>query len=463
MIRELKADIAACTEEKSALITRSTASISSETSVFSKTGSRLTVAHVPKGASASSTSMELDVSPVKGGTPFETVNKPDAMTSSLLKESLFVSTQPLSETSTVQEVSQLNTADLRVSTSNVPAISKTTPSEIVSKHQESKISSSHFVQSGTFISTGHEQTKSPLESHAVDEALPLEASLRSVSSADSSSRRQVDNAVASTSTANKDASADTKLRSKIADLSSPPATESKSDVISAQEASENLELCSKSPVKSRDLDKISSYLLEADLSVKSEEETKGEVPTKSRILDDLPPSQTDGSVRNHVDDKPVDLNDHSQSNSIIQLPTSTELCKSISEADACSPNKLEGSDLSNVVITLDDSKRASTPIRSKSDPVVEVVKLPDDGAASNDDESIPSELSHATPSDAKNVVGDGKEPSPKPEAHSEPVDTEDVYSDEDFEDGEFPEEEELAKVNDSSAVPEAELQKYVCF
>ncbi|VUZ44888.1 unnamed protein product [Hymenolepis diminuta] len=393
VIQGLKEDIAACTEEKSALLSHSAASLSSEASVFSKSGSKLTVEHVSNVGSGNITTVEIDVSPLKNE-KYSNAVKQEAVTGSNLKESLFASTLSSSESSSVNEVSKSETS-----------YSKSQKSDVA------ETSANHTVPA-----VPSNTISNPIVSENLhDDSLPSIKELGSLQVADHSS-----------------------VRSHIS-------VECQSRTLAK---SRNFDELPPSQIASKSLSEIKISIDDKSVSEKQEHVVeKAVVKSAPEVLEHIDPS--------------------SQSNSILQLPSSTELLKSISKLGDNSTTKLEGSDISNVIIALDDSKKASTPIRSKTD-TVEPVEASQNEVSKPEDEktcalnTTLSELSLATPSGVKSVekveqVASAldKEPSAKPDTHSG-EDTADAYSD-DFEDDEFPEEEALVKTPEppefTSAIP----------
>ncbi|VDO12018.1 unnamed protein product [Rodentolepis nana] len=393
VIQSLKEDIAACTEEKSALLSRSAASSPTEASVFNKSDSKLTLENISNIGTDNIPTVETDITPLSNGQSSDVI-KQEALNDSNVKESLFASTVSSSESLNANGVSKPDTAYLKsqnldvTETShnhNVPAVPSMTTSNLIMSEKL------------------HNESLPPVKK--------------------TESPHLVDN--------------------------------------SSAKLCASVEWQSRTLTKSRNFDELPS----SQLASMSPLESKISVDGKS-----APGKQEYSTEKPLVKSTPEVLepaNSSSQSNSIVQLPSSTELLKSISGVGGNCITKLEGSDISNVVIALDDSKKASTPIRSKGDiadplePSQNEVSKPDDEKSRPLDDVL-SELSLAALSEvgsAERVEGVAealeKEPPAGQETHSE-ADTADAYS-EDFEDDEFPEEVALIKTPESaeftSAIP----------
>nr|CDS26812.2 Serine rich adhesin for platelets [Hymenolepis microstoma] len=386
VIQSLKEDIAACAEEKSALMSRSAASSPSEASVFNKSDSKLTLENISNIGTDNIPTVETDVTPLRNGKSSDVI-KQEAVNDSNVKESLFASTLSSSESLNANEISKPDTTYLKSQNFDV-----------------TETSTNHNVPGVPSMTTSN---------LIVSEKLPNE-SLAPVERPESP---------------------------HLADHSSAKLYAS-------------VEWQSRTLTKSRNFDELPS----------SQVASKSLSESKVNVDDKLAPEQQEYSTEKPLVKstpealEPVDPS--SQSNSIVQLPASTELLKSISALGGNNITKLEGSDISNVVIALDDSKKASTPIRSKGDIADPLEALQNELSKSENEKSraldtVLSELSLATLSEVKSaekVEGVAaaleKEPSAVPETHSG-ADTADAYS-EDFEDDEFPEEEVLIKTPESA-------------
>lgn len=454
IINVLKADIAACTEEKSGLMSLNSTSQVSLSSEASLSVSKLTVEHVPKPANSATVSVEVDVSPAQNEKSSDAVGSVaqqqavsvgmrvseksnrsfnlDMSAKSPKSKSLSPAASGFFEASKLEAVPSRD--DL---ISLEPDVSKTSADHVVpplSSGRTSKVPSISYVSEKLSRSESDDLTTAKpsklkaascilakrLESFEATEKTPKEIVPPTDSSMELLSRTLVESPnFGETPTLNESSSVGTKPKS-VADKS-------------------------------------------ASFKPREQECSSGEPAT----LKAMPVSE--------VSEK---LEQSSQSNSILQLPSSAELLKSISGVCKANFSKLEGSNISNVVLTLDDSRKASTPIRSKQD-VIETVasssnveEKPSDKNLSDEDTSshleyekscaldtIPSELSLATPSlnsdikdaDVFQEVASEKAPFDKRETHSE-AETVDVYS-EDFEDEEFPEEEAQTGQNSKALKP----------